>query len=202
MKNIYSLLLISLFISSCTKWGYIDTGLSEGHADKTMYEYFKADPYNWTLVKEMVDKAELVDMFNGKSPQYDNIMFLGPVDNSVRKWMYDNKYRKVADVPKELCKELIMRYVVRKVYQREEVPVGEPEHSGGVDLTAEAGNTIWLYAEHTPYQNDATLMMIQLKLVMQDIGAKAFIASSGIQVKNGVVHSLDDTHWIGNFVKP
>lgn len=201
MKQIYIFLLISLLVTSCTKWGYIDTGVSEGHADKTMYEYFKTDPYNWTLVREMIEKAEIVKMFDGTDPSYDNIMFLGPVDNSVRKWMYDHDYRTVADVPKELCKELILRYVVRKIYQREEVPVGEPEHTGGVDLTAEAGNPIWFYAVHTPYQGDATLMMIQLHLVMQDIGAKAFIASSGIPVKNGVVHSLDDTHWIGDFVK-
>lgn len=195
MKNILLITLVLLF-ASCTDKGYIDTGISSSNEKETMYEYFQGDDYNWKLVREMIDKAGLKDMFDGNA----KIMFLGPVDNSVRKWMWDNKYQTVADVPADLCKKLILRYTFDKVYQREEVPVGS-NIDGGIVLVAKDGNEVRFFSEKTPYNGNNNLLITQLRLNMLDIGQQAYIASSGLKKSNGVIHSLDDTHQIGNFIK-
>lgn len=199
-------LLITVFLismlSSCTKWGYVDTGISKDHKDKNMYAYFQTDNYNWKLVREMVDKAGLKSMFDGTDTKYAQIMFMGPVDNSVRKWMYDHNYKTVAEVPADLCKKLIQRYTFTTLYDRETVPVGEFGTGdnfikGGIILTAVGGNKVWFYAKKDFYQPGSSTLITSLYSYFMDNAQKGFIASSNIYTKNGVVHSLDDTHRIG-----
>lgn len=147
----------------------------------------------------MLDKAGLKAMFNGEDPNYKEIMFLGPVDNSMRAWMWDNRYQTVEDMDAELCKKLILRYVFNTVYEREKVPVKLSETGdGGVNLTGLAGNLVWFYSMKEPFLDNPNVMITSLELLMKDNGQKAYIASSGIKVKNGMVHSLDDSHKIGN----
>lgn len=65
-------LILSLFVSmitlvSCnTDYNYIDSGLSNGVHDCTMYDYFKTDSYNWDTTRLMIDRAGLADLFKGK----------------------------------------------------------------------------------------------------------------------------------------
>ena len=201
MKKVYYVFIVlNCILASCgTDYGFIDTGVSETHENETMYEYFQTDLYNWTLVKRMIDKAWLKAMFNGEDPNYKEIMFLGPVDNSMRAWMWDNRYQTVEDMDAELCKKLILRYVFNTVYEREKVPVKLSETGdGGVNLTGLAGNLVWFYSMKEPFLDNPNVMITSLELLMKDNGQKAYIASSGIKVKNGMVHSLDDSHKIGN----
>ena len=201
MKKVYYVFIVlNCILASCgTDYGFIDTGVSETHENETMYEYFQTDLYNWTLVKRMIDKAGLKAMFNGEDPNYKEIMFLGPVDNSMRAWMWDNRYQTVEDMDAELCKKLILRYVFNTVYEREKVSVKLSETGdGGVNLTGLAGNLVWFYSMKEPFLDNPNVMITSLELLMKDNGQKAYIASSGIKVKNGMVHSLDDSHKIGN----
>ena len=202
MKRIYSIsiVLLGFIVTSCgTDYGFIDTGLSKTHEEKTMYEYFQTDSYNWSLVKQMVDRAGLKSMFNGEESDYKEIMFLGPVDNTIRRWMWDHEYREVEEIDAALCRKVILRYVFNKVYEREDVPEKTSETGdGGVNLVAAANNPVWFYSVKTPFQDNPNVMITSLELVMKDNGQKAYIASSGIKVKNGMLHSLDDSHKIGS----
>ena len=201
MKKVYYVFIVlNCILASCgTDYGFIDTGVSETHENETMYEYFQTDLYNWTLVKRMIDKAGLKAMYNGEDPNYKEIMFLGPVDNSMRAWMWDNRYQTVEDMDAELCKKLILRYVFNTVYEREKVPVKLSETGdGGVNLTGLAGNLVWFYSMKEPFLDNPNVMITSLELLMKDNGQKAYIASSGIKVKNGMVHSLDASQKIGN----
>ena len=205
MKKLCIVLLVGLLFSSCTKWEYIDTGISKDHKDITMYDYFQTDTYNWGILKEMVDKAGMADIFKGNDSSHSRIMFLGPVDNSLRKWMWDNGFQSVETIPADICKKIVGRYVFDKEYAREEVPVGEmgigdDYANGGVWLQGLAGNRVWFYSEKEAYNGISDLLVTTLFAYMDDTKEKAFIASSGINVKNGVVHSLDDTHKIGDIL--
>ena len=55
MKNIrhslYLFLALSfVLLSGCTKYDFVETGRANGNHNTTMWEYFKSDPYNWSLL--------------------------------------------------------------------------------------------------------------------------------------------------------
>lgn len=204
-KYILILTTISLFFS-CTDWGYKDTGVHDvnRHANKTMYEYFQTDDYNWKLTREMIDKAEIQDIFQGTNAKYKKIMFLGIVNNTIEAWMRKRQYKTLDDVSKEECKNLILSYVFTDIQNREKVPVGKrgqtlDKNQGGIMLTSINGNKVWLYARKDTYQNISSLKITSLISITMNTGNTGYIASSEIIVKNGLVHSLDDGFILGEF---
>lgn len=205
MKKVLFLAVVALIFGSCTKYNYIDTGVSVNNENETMYEYFKQDSYNWALLKQIIDKADLVSIFDGTNSNYKSFMFLGPVDNSIRKWMMDNKYASVGDIPEDICKNMIMRYVFNnKAFNRDQVPsgslgTGDDLVNGGILMEAESGNEVWLYALKTPYMDNPSLLISTLFCVMMDTGEKGYIATHDLKKINGIIHSLDDSHQISNF---
>lgn len=204
-KYILILTTIGLFFS-CTDWGYKDTGVHDvnRHANKTMYEYFQTDDYNWKLTREMIDKAEIQDIFQGTNAKYKKIMFLGIVNNTIEAWMRKRQYKTLDDVSKEECKNLILSYVFTDIQNREKVPVGKrgqtlDKNQGGIMLTSINGNKVWLYARKDTYQNISSLKITSLISITMNTGNTGYIASSEIIVKNGLVHSLDDGFILGEF---
>lgn len=205
MKKIFYIIIAIALLSSCTKWGYVDTGVHDEkqHANKTMYEYFQTDSYNWKIVKQLVDKAGLKELFNGEDPAHKKIMFLGLVDNTVKSWMLKNGYQSVSVIPAAECKKLLLSYVFDEVHLRDDVPQGDrgkmgTDGQGGVSLTSIGGNKVWLYAEYASYQISSIIIK---SLVSVDLttGNTGYIATSNIFVKNGLVHSLDDGFILGDF---
>ena len=64
---ILSLFVFMITLVSCnTDYNYIDSGLSNGVHDCTMYDYFKTNSYNWDTTRLMIDKAGLADLFKGE----------------------------------------------------------------------------------------------------------------------------------------
>lgn len=206
MKKYIVILGMIALLSACTDWGYVDTGVHDVnlHANRTMYEYFQTDDYNWKLTREMIDRAELRDLFEGKDSKHPRIMFLGIVSNTIEAWMLKHQYRTVDDVPVEECRNLILSYVFDDIQHREAVPVGErgqtlSENKGGVVLASLNKNKVWLYAQKTTYNNIGSLKITSLISITLNTGNTGYIASSEIIVKNGLVHSLDDGFILGEF---
>ena len=60
---ILSLFVFMITLVSCnTDYNYIDSGLSNGVHDCTMYDYFKTNSYNWDTTRLMIDLREKGDM--------------------------------------------------------------------------------------------------------------------------------------------
>ena len=79
-------MIVLLLIGGCsTNWNFENTGLAKEHFDGNMYEYLRSDSYNWDSIRLIIERAELVPLFEGKDP----ITFIGPTNHSVRKWMND-----------------------------------------------------------------------------------------------------------------
>ncbi|MEQ2909801.1 fasciclin [Butyricimonas faecihominis] len=199
---ILSLFVFMITLVSCnTDYNYIDSGLSNGVHDCTMYDYFKTNSYNWDTTRLMIDKAGLADLFKGEGG-YDKIMFFGPTNHTIRKWMYDNEYKCVVDIPENVCREMILRHVVAKPLLRMEVPLGSNNatvgsgREGGIELTGLGGNKMWLYAVQEPYYGVAGAGSRSLYLESLDYQKNIPLASIDIQTTTGVVHSL---HYSYNF---
>lgn len=60
--------IVILFFGSCSKDNFIKTGVSNGKFDGNMMEYMKAPghSYDWDSTVLMVERAGLVDLFEGR----------------------------------------------------------------------------------------------------------------------------------------
>ena len=90
--------------TSCTDYNLIDTGVANGDHQTTMWEYFKTDPYNWDSLRVMAERADLVSVFQGTSSYGKDITFFGITNHSIRRYLYANGLKSVADIPVADCK--------------------------------------------------------------------------------------------------
>ncbi len=126
MRGILILVIVLVLMSCNTKYNIIDTGLANGKFDGNMYEYFQAHRYDWDSTRLMIEKANLVDLFDGKRAGYEQITFFGPTNHSIRRYMLDNELTRVDEMDEEFCYEIIMKCVVKGKYMRDDIPRGKP----------------------------------------------------------------------------
>ena len=69
--NIWIYFLILVGFSACdTKQDWFDSGISSPYHDCSIMEYLQKDTANWKLTVELIERAELTDLFEGKDPNY------------------------------------------------------------------------------------------------------------------------------------
>lgn len=200
MKNIF--IIILLLLCSCTKENYIDTGISNGKHDCTMYDYFKKDSYNWDSTVLVIKRADLMHVFDGSDSKYRNITFFGPVNHSIRRYILEKKYKCVNDIPVETCRELMMRHVAIKKYMKEDIAFSVPDITGvingGTLIECEGGNTLHAYNLQDSYGGVAGAGPVFLRLYSVDKKATVPMASPNIETTTGVVHALNGSFTFGN----
>ncbi len=125
MKYVVFVIIVFLLASCNTKYNIIDTGLVNGKFDGNMYEYLKSNRYDWDSTRLMIEKADLVDLFEGKREGYEQITFFGPTNHSIRRYLLENGMTGIADMDEELCYEMIMKCVVKGKHMRDDIPRGK-----------------------------------------------------------------------------
>lgn len=221
MKYIVFIGILFLLASCNTKYNIIDTGLVNGKFDGNMYEYLQSNSYDWDSTRLMIEKADLVDLFEGKRTGYEQITFFGPTNHSIRRYMLDNKITSIAEMDKDFCYEMIMKCVVKGKHMRDDIPSGKPavneteyndwnedepgeesdkyQGTGGVIFTGETGNRFWTYSFQESYNQVAGVGAIVLYIVsLETGGTKIDVASTDIEPTNGVVHSLHYNFTLGD----
>lgn len=203
MRQIILILIVWACAACETNYNIIDTGLANGRHDCSMYEYFKNDPRNWDSLRLMIERADLVDLFEGKREGYKEITFFGPVNYAFIRYMIKNKYNSIQDIPVEICKDMVMRHVVVGKYMRDEIERGIPGEGsepgdGGQYMTGGIGNQFWIYSYRDSYNNVPDAGAVFLYIVsLSGQGAKIDVASTNIEPNGGVVHSLSDVYELG-----
>lgn len=206
MKRLLYILLVVSFFACDTKEGYIDTGVSNGIHNYSMYEYFKTDSYNWDTTRLVIERAGLIDLFDGGDSEYEQITFFGPTNYSILRWMLQQspRYEKVEDIPVEICREYILKHVVKNKYLKADIAfrnpsylINDPEQDGGTKLTCVQGNKVIAYTERDAYQGIENAGAIVLNLYSIDKSTKVPMASPDIQTTNGVVHALNYNYTFG-----
>ena len=180
MNKLLVTMIVLLLIGGCsTNWNFENTGLAKEHFDGNMYEYLRSDSYNWDSIRLIIERAELVPLFEGKDP----ITFIGPTNHSVRKWMNDKFIKIVKD------------HLFAGKILRDDIPQGKYlTQEGGDVYTTLSGKSIWMGLFYEDYGNvvEGGVRVIYLK---GDVTID--IASSNIQPTNGVVHSLSYNYVLG-----
>lgn len=202
MKKLVVGMLLATFWACNTKYNYIDTGVSDGVHDCSMLEYLKSDSYNWDSIVRIIERADLVSLFEKEGAE-DQITFLGPTNHSIRNWMYDSAYVDVNSIPVDTCRKMVLRHVVKGRYMMKDIPRGSigtnasSERTGGVELTSLDGGKIWFYTVTSPIYGVEDAGPLTLYCVSLDFLKSVPLACPDIQTNTGVVISLDYNFYCG-----
>lgn len=182
----------------------VDTGISNGKHDCSMYDYFLKDSKNWSLLVEMINHAGLQSLFKGTDSNYSNITFWGPTNMSIQRYLWNNNMKSVTEMDAEFCKKVIMMHVVKEVYMKEAFNFRIPDESGKIvgasELFTEGGVKLLVYREQEEYGGVAEAGAIHLFLFSQNTETHLPLASPNIETINGVVHSLNYNYTLGDMV--
>jgi len=167
-------------------------------------EYFASNSYDWDTTALVIKRAGIEDIFTGDDPDYPEITFLGPTNHSIRRWMLQNSYDKVADIPVDMCKDMMLKHIVKGKYMKADIEfrnmaytAASPDQDGGTELTTLSGNKILAYKERLDYAGIAEAGAIVLRFYSKTLLQKVPLASADIESDNGVVHSLNYSYTFG-----
>ena len=202
MKKLIIAVLLVTFWACNTKYNYIDTGISNGIHDCSMLEYLKSDSYNWDTIVRIIERAELVSLFEKEGAE-DQITFLGPTNHSIRNWMYDSAYVNVNSIPVDTCKQMVLRHVVKGRHMMKDIPRGSigtnesAERKGGIEMTTMGDRNVWFYTISSPLHGVEDAGPLTLYCMSLDFLLGVPLACPDIQTNTGVVISLDYNFYCG-----
>ncbi|MDR2131066.1 MAG: fasciclin domain-containing protein [Odoribacteraceae bacterium] len=192
MKNIVTGIILTLLAAACsTDWNFENTGLARERFDGTMYEYLKSNPYDWDSVRLVIERAGMVDMFDGG----EEFTFFGPTNHSIRRWMNNNSIAAIRDIPVAECASIVNDHVLDGTLARDDIPEGEftgGSWKGGKAYTFRSGKSIMIYRLLGSYMNVPKAGAAEIHL-----NQTTSVASSNIRPTNGIVHSLVYSYILG-----
>lgn len=202
MKNILYLFVAVIAMActtSCTKYDFVETGTANGIHNTTMWEYFKTDSYDWDSLMVMAQHAGLQDVFEGTSKYGKNLTFLGITNHSIRRYILDNGYNRVTDIPVEDCRRFILNSILDERIDMDSFLPGTASTdqsvsiigTGGKKYTALSGKILWIYTFNDPYGGVPGAGPKRIHIVSEDAQKSTTVASSNIMTETGIVHSLE-----------
>lgn len=205
-----AIVVMVLFLCSCTKYNYIDGGTANGIHDCTMWEYFHTNSYDWDSTVIMIEHAGLKSLFDGTG-EHKQITFFGLTSNSILRYMLENNYERVTDIPVGKCQDIIQKLVAPKRIMLNDVPRGNRIQSGGGTESAFVEydglvfdcirGSLFLWTQRMAYNDieDTGEIALYIASRNQDGARNERVASTDIQTTNGVVHSLNYDFRFRNF---
>ena len=205
-----AIVVMVLCFCSCTKYNYINGGTANGIHDCTMWEYFHTNSYDWDSTVVMIEHAGLKSHFDGTG-EYKQITFFGLTSNSILRYMLENNYERVTDIPVGKCQDIIQKLVAPKRIMLNDVPRGNRIQSGGGIESAFVEydglvfdcirGSLFLWTQRMAYNDieDTGEIALYIASRNQDGTRNERVASTDIQTTNGVVHSLNYDFRFRNF---
>ena len=205
-----AIVVMVLCLCSCTKYNYINGGTANGIHDCTMWEYFHTNSYDRDSTVVMIEHAGLKSLFDGTG-EYKQITFFGLTSNSILRYMLENNYERVTDIPVGKCQDIIQKLVAPKRIMLNDVPRGNRIQSGGGIESAFVEydglvfdcirGSLFLWTQRMAYNDieDTGEIALYIASRNQDGTRNERVASTDIQTTNGVVHSLNYDFRFRNF---
>lgn len=192
-------------MSACdTKQEVIYSGISSPYHDGTIMDYLRGDDYNWKLTVELIERARLTDLFEGRVDTCKEITFWGFPSYSVKRHLLDNGLKSVEEISVEESRRLVLAHVVKGKFLKADFDfrdkdyyIYDPLQTGGTDLVSLGGNRLRAYRETSTYGGVAGAGPITLYLYSFTKEEQVPIASPDIQPTNGVVHALNYNYILG-----
>lgn len=182
----------------------INTGTSDGKHNCSMYDYFRGDVKNWSLLVEMIDHAGLQALFKGQDSDYPQITFWGPTNMSIQRYLWNNEMKEVTEMDAEFCRKVILLHVVKGKRMKGSFNFRIPGESGKIvgasELTTLGGVELLVYREQDENAGVDNAGAIELFLFSKNTETHVPLASPDIEPLNGVVHSLNYNYTLGDVV--
>lgn len=191
----YLIIIISvLSLSACEKYNVINTGKANGVHDCTMWEYFHTNHYDWDSVIVAVEHAGLTYLFDGP----DSLTFFGMTNFSIKHFLKhtldesgNREYNCIKDIPADICKRMILSHVVQGKRMKDSFDYGvRNKNEGGTEVISLSGGKLRVFRTKEDYGDFTEKGAVTLGVHGLAAGVVVPVASSDIQVSNGVVHSL------------
>lgn len=84
-------------------------------------EFLRRDSYNWELTVELIERAQLTNLFEGQVDSLKEITFLAPPSYSILRHLYDNNLEKVSELSQDECCQLVLKHVIKGKHLKEEI---------------------------------------------------------------------------------
>lgn len=111
-------ILLALWFAGCKDY-FVNEGLPDPVFKGNMWDFFRNDEENWGLYCQLISRAGLEDLFRGNDVVYPQITVFAPTNQSIYQYLLktlddagERLYQRVEDIPQELCRVLVLSYVV------------------------------------------------------------------------------------------
>lgn len=212
MKKIFLIMAVVVatlgFATSCTKYNFVDTGTANGSHDCTMWDYFQQDSYNWDSLVVMTERAGLQEIFMGTSSYGKNLTVFGITNHSIRRYLLQNGYEKVADIPVEDCRKFILSSIIdgNQTILLDDFTAGKASTDpntvigeGGKKYTMLSGKQLWIYTFRESYGGVPQAGPKKIYVASEDTWKTSEVASCNIMTQTGVVHALSYDFTLNDF---
>lgn len=201
---ILNLCVSILFVNCDTAQDWIDTGVSSPYHDCSIMEYLRGDKYNWELTVQMIERAGLTAMFEGKESGFEEITFFAIPSYTILRYLWDNDMESVNELTPEFCKETILNHVVKGKYLKADIAyrnqdylITDEKQDGGTFLTTEGGKKLKAYVDKSSYGGVPDVGAEIMYLYSFSALTHVPLATPDIQPLNGVVHALNYNYVLG-----
>lgn len=193
-------LVIVLIIVFCSCDDYFhDSGLAHGKHDCTAWEYFHTSGVDWDSTILLIERAGLVDLFDGKDVEYPEITFFGVTNLSILQFLLKTVgtdgnpiYGQIEDIPVDLCREMLLSHVIGKRMMKEEFGFeNRGTLTGGTVVKTLTGIELRVYRTRSDFKDIPDIGAEGLAIHALQSGQMATVASADIETINAVIHSLD-----------
>ena len=196
---------VLMTLTGCdTKQNWIDTGISSPYHDCSIMEYLRGDAYNWELTVEMIERADLTDLFEGQVDTLPEITFFGIPSYSILRYLWDNDMESVSELTPAFCRETILNHVVKGKYLKADIAyrnpnylITDPQQDGGTELITLGGRQLKAYVDKSEYGGVPDAGAETMYLYSFSAYTQVPLASPDIQPLNGVVHALNYNFVLG-----
>lgn len=207
MKQLILMTVFTMMVVSGCKEYFIDEGFPDPVFKGNMMEFFENDPGNWSLLVEMVRRAGLEPQFRGEVPEHPEVTFFAPTNLSIYQFLFktvdsegERVYAAISDIPQEMCREMLLSYVVDGNYRKGDFDyevAGTLE--GGSVLCTLNDLELRIYRTRTPVGDIPDIGPEGLEIHYKKSGHMAVVISADHVTDNGMVHALSSTF---QFVNP
>lgn len=194
--------ILSLFLFTDCEDSFRDEPLAPLEFKGSMWEFFNSNPRTWGLTCQLIERAGLVGLIDGKDPEYPQITFFAPDVLCLSVYLNEHSYESIEEIPEEDCVDLVLSYIIPERSMREQFGFEEKGTlEGGSEKFTLNNLKLRIYQIKVPFEGMEDIGTTALGIHFKDIGFIYNVAVADYRTDNGIVHALATNNKFENPLK-